>query len=83
MSIIDWARKSSPWVYHFCCGGSCNGCDIAVLATICPKFDPERLGVILKGSPRHADMLLMTGTITKKMKNASLEVYDQAPQGVR
>jgi Ni,Fe-hydrogenase III small subunit len=55
--LVKWARVSSPWLLHFN-SGSCNGCDIEVIAALMPRFDPERFGVLLKGSPRHADVLV-------------------------
>ena len=58
-SVMDevrtWARTNSPRVIHFN-SGSCNGCDIEILATITPRYDLERFGVKLQGSPRHADV---------------------------
>ncbi len=56
-------RRRSLWVYHVNSGG-CNGCDIEILAALSPRYDPERLGVKLVESPRHADAILLTGPIT-------------------
>jgi membrane-bound hydrogenase subunit mbhJ len=80
IKMLEWARKNSPWAFHFCAGGGCNGCDIEVVAAICPRYDPERLGVKLKGSPRHADILLVTDSVTKKNKKAFMRVYNQVPE---
>jgi len=77
--IVSWARKRSPWLYHLC-AGSCNGCDIEVLAAITPKFDVERLGCELVGSPRHADVLCVTGTVTKKAKERFMRIHNQVPE---
>ncbi|MCX6664892.1 MAG: hydrogenase, partial [Euryarchaeota archaeon] len=52
--------KKALWVYH-CNSGSCNGCDIEIIAALCPRYDVERFGIKLVGSPRHADVLLITG----------------------
>ena len=49
--LKTWARVGSPWVLHFN-SGSCNGCDIEILATLTPRYDLERLGVKLQASPR-------------------------------
>lgn len=68
--------KKSPWVYVLGLAG-CNGCDIEIAAATGPRFDPERLGVKLVGSPRHADILLVNGTVNKKLKKVVKEVYDQ------
>jgi len=71
-----WARVNSPWVIHFNTG-SCNGCDIEILATLTPRYDLERFGVKLKGSPRHADVLLATGPVTAQTRQRLVRVYQQ------
>ena len=71
-----WARINSPWVIHFNTG-SCNGCDIEILATLTPRYDLERFGVKLKGSPRHADVLLATGPVTAQARQRLIRVYEQ------
>jgi len=57
--------KRSVWVFHLNTG-SCNGCDIEVLDVLTPYFDVERFGIKLVGSPRHADLILLTGPVTIK-----------------
>jgi ech hydrogenase subunit C len=74
--LVSWARRKSPWVIHFNTG-SCNACDIEIVASITPKFDLERFGVLLKGSPRHADVLLCSGPVTRQVKDRLRRVYDQ------
>ena len=74
--IKTWARINSPWVIHFNTG-SCNGCDIEILATLTPRYDLERFGVKLKGSPRHADILLSTGPVTRQTRKRLLRIYGQ------
>ena len=59
--------------------GSCNGCDIEIVAGLSPRYDAEQLGVRLEGSPRHADILCITGPVTKNSVNAIKTVYDQVP----
>lgn len=71
--------KRSLWAYHMNTG-SCNACDIEILATIMPRYDAERFGIKLVGSPRHADVLLVTGTVTEKIKDNILQVYQQVPE---
>jgi len=44
-----------------------------------PRFDVERFGILLMGSPRHADVLLCTGPITKQIKNRAIRIYEQTP----
>jgi len=78
VTLAGWARKKSPWVMHFPCGG-CNGCDIEVVAALTPLYDAERFGVLLKGTPRHADILLVTGVVTMQIKDRLKRVYEQVP----
>jgi NADH-quinone oxidoreductase B subunit len=74
-----WARVKSPWVLHFN-SGACNGCDIEIVALLTPKYDVERFGVKLEPSPRHADVLLVTGCVTQQCAERLKRVYDQMPQ---
>ncbi len=76
MDIKKRAFKRSLWVYHLS-GGSCNNCDIEILDCLTPRFDIERFGMVLVGSPRHADVLLCTGIVNKKCVERMREVYDQ------
>jgi len=68
----------SIWVF-LCNSGSCNGCDIEIVATLTPRYDIERFGMKLVGSPRHADALLVTGPVTKYMTERLKHIYDQMP----
>lgn len=79
MGLLNWARASSPWILHFNTGG-CNGCDIEVLAALTPRYDVERFGILVKGSPRHADILLVTGPVTRQVKNRLIRIYEQIPE---
>ena len=79
MGLIKWARTRSPWLLHFNSGG-CAGCDIEVVAASNPKFDIERFGMLLKGSPRHSDILVLTGPITFQIKNRLKRIYNQMPE---
>ena len=76
--IVQWARVKSPWVIHFN-SGACNACDIEVVASLTPRFDIERLGMQLKGTPRHADVLVCTGAVTRQIQDRLLRVYEQMP----
>ena len=76
MDIVTWSRKKSPWVLHFNTG-ACNACDIEIIAALTPRYDIERFGVMLKGSPRHADVLLCSGPVTKQIASRLKNVYDQ------
>lgn len=77
--VKAWARINSPWAIHFNSGG-CNGCDIEILATLTPRYDLERFGVKLQGSPRHADVLICTGPVTRQARERLLRVYEQMPE---
>jgi NADH-quinone oxidoreductase B subunit len=78
-TITTWARVNSPWAIHFN-SGSCNGCDIEILATLTPRYDVERFGIKLRGSPRHADVLVCTGPVTRQARERLLRVYEQMPE---
>lgn len=73
-----WAQKNSLWVIHFNTGG-CNGCDIEILDLLTPRYDIERLGIIAEATPRHADVLLCTGPVTRQTKDGLWEIYSQMP----
>lgn len=77
--VKTWARINSPWAIHFN-SGSCNGCDIEILATLTPRYDVERLGIKLQGSPRHADVLICTGPVSLQAKDRLLRIYEQMPE---
>lgn len=70
--------SKSPWVIHYD-GSSCNGCDIEVLAALMPRYDLERFGVINTGNPKHADILLLTGSINEQNKEVVQNIYAQMP----
>jgi NADH-quinone oxidoreductase B subunit len=76
--IRTWARVHSPWAIHFN-SGSCNGCDIEILATLTPRYDVERFGIKLQGSPRHADVLICTGPVTRQARERLRRIYEQMP----
>ncbi|WP_010479567.1 NADH-quinone oxidoreductase subunit B family protein [Thermococcus zilligii] len=69
----------SPWVFHIN-SGSCNGCDIEIIAALTPRYDAERFGVKLVGSPRHADILLVTGPVSNQSLERVKLVYEQTPE---
>lgn len=71
--IINWARKSSMWPLTF--GLAC--CAIEMMATYASRYDLDRLGIIPRGSPRQADVLLVAGTVTNKMAPAVKKLYQQ------
>ncbi len=70
------STAKSPWLVHYN-GSSCNGCDIEVLATLTPRFDVERFGVINTGNPKHADVLLVTGGVNNQGISVLQQIYSQ------
>jgi ech hydrogenase subunit C len=73
------ARLKSLWVLHYDCG-SCNGCDIEILAALTPKFDVERFGIVNIGDPKQADVLLVTGPANHRNQRVLRNLYDQMPE---
>ena len=76
--VIRWSRKKSPWILHLN-SGACNACDIEVVAALTPRFDVERLGVLLKATPRHADVIVATGPVTRQLRDRIIRIYEQTP----
>jgi NADH-quinone oxidoreductase B subunit len=72
------AAQESLWVFHTNVG-ACNGCDIEILDALTPYFDVERFGIKLVGSPRHADVLLVAGPVTRPMERPLRELYEAIP----
>jgi formate hydrogenlyase subunit 7 len=70
--------KRSVYVYRVDCGG-CNGCEIEIFSAITPVFDAERFGIKVVSSPRHADVLLVTGPMTRAMRQPAIRAYQAAP----
>ena len=60
--------------------GSCNGCDWEIAALLNPYHDIQRLGVDFVASPRHADLLLVTGVMTRNLEEAALRTWEAMPQ---
>ncbi len=79
MSIKIKALKKSIWVFHFA-ASPCNNCDIEILDLLTPRFDVERFGIKLVGTPRHADALLVTGVVNRKVEERLIETYLQTPK---
>ena len=74
MSIM----KKSPWIVHYN-ASSCNGCDLELVATLTPMYDPERFGIINTGNPKHADLLLVTGSVNARNASVLETLFDQMP----
>ena len=69
----------SPWLYRINTG-SCNGCDVELATTaLIPRFDVERLGCKYTGSPKHADIVLVTGPVTVRSEDYLIRILDEIP----
>jgi Ni,Fe-hydrogenase III small subunit len=73
------ALKGSVQVRHVD-AGSCNGCEIELGAAFGPVYDAERYGARLVASPRHADVVLVTGVVTHNMLEPLRRTVDATPQ---
>ncbi len=75
--VVNWARKSSVWPATF--GLAC--CAIEMICTAANRYDIARFGMeAFRASPRQADLLIIAGTVTKKMLPAVIRVYEQMPE---
>jgi NADH-quinone oxidoreductase B subunit len=77
--LVRWSRTKSPWILHLNTG-ACNACDIEILASLMPRFDLERFGILLKATPRHADVIICTGPVTRQSRDRVIRIYEQVPE---
>ncbi len=77
--MIAQSMAKSPWIYHINTG-SCNGCDIELVAVLTPRYDAERFGFKLAGTPRHADIVVVSGPITTQSKERLIRTLEQVPE---
>jgi NADH-quinone oxidoreductase subunit B len=75
-ALITWARSGSLMFMTF--GLAC--CAVEMIHTSMPRYDSERFGVAPRASPRQSDIMIVAGTLTKKMAPALRKVYDQMPE---
>jgi len=78
-NLIANSMAKSPWIYHINTG-SCNGCDIELVAVLTPRYDAERFGFKLAGTPRHADIVVVTGPVTSQSKERLIRTLEQVPE---
>ncbi len=74
--VVNWSRSRSLWPMTF--GLAC--CAIEMMATGAARFDLDRFGVLFRASPRQADLIVIAGTVTKKMLPVIQTVYEQMPE---
>ena len=79
MNLKLKALTKSIFVYH-AATSPCNNCDIEILDCLTPRYDLERFGIVLVGSVRHADCLLVTGIPNYKTGPRLKKLYEQAPK---
>ncbi len=77
--LLDKSVQKSPWLFHIN-AGSCNGCDIELVAVLTPRYDAERFGFKLTGTPRHADIVVVSGPITAQTKERLERTLAMVPE---
>lgn len=71
--VFNWGRASSLWPLSF--GLAC--CALEMIASACSRYDTDRLGIVFRASPRQSDVMVIAGTMTKKMAPLVKRLYDQ------
>ncbi len=74
--VLNWGRASSLWPLTY--GLAC--CAIEMMAAAASRYDLDRLGVILRSTPRQSDLMIVAGTVSKKMAPVLRQLYDQMPE---
>ena len=72
-NVVNWGRRSALWPMTF--GLAC--CAIEMIAAGCARYDTDRFGMVFRPSPRQSDVIVIAGTMTKKIAPAVKRLYDQ------
>ena len=72
LKLISWARQGSLWPLTF--GLAC--CAVEMMHTTVSRYDLDKFGLIFRASPRHADLIIVSGTLTNKMSSALYRLYE-------
>ena len=76
-AVVNWARKSALWPMTF--GLAC--CAIEMIASVSSRYDLDRFGAgVFRASPRQSDLMIVAGTVTRKMAPVIRRIYDQMPE---
>ncbi|MEK6584179.1 MAG: NADH-quinone oxidoreductase subunit B family protein [Nitrospirota bacterium] len=75
-NVVNWGRRSALWPMTF--GLAC--CAIEMIAAGCSRYDTDRFGIVFRPSPRQSDVMIVAGTMTKKMAPVVKRLYDQMPE---
>jgi len=73
--ILTWSKGGSLWPLTF--GLAC--CAVEMIHAAMSRYDLDRLGILLRASPRHSDLIIVAGTLTNKMAPILRRLYDQIP----
>ncbi len=72
-AVLNWSKASSLWYLSY--GLAC--CAIEMMCTAASRYDLDRFGLIFRGTPRQSDLMIVSGTVTKKMAPVLLQLYEQ------
>ena len=75
-TVLQAARTGSLWYMSF--GLAC--CAVEMMHAASARYDMDRMGMVPRPSPRHSDLMIISGTLTNKMATALRRVYDQMPE---
>ena len=76
-ALVNWSRKSALWPMTF--GLAC--CAIEMIAAVSSRYDIDRFGAgVFRASPRQSDLMIVAGTVTRKMAEVIRRIYDQMPE---